>query len=314
MGIALDWFYTMGTVIIESLITLLLVFLQFLPDTLQEPFQFSFMQRALLTSILVGGVCGVLSCFVVLKRWSLLGEAVSHAVLPGVALAYLLGWPLFFGAFVTGILTSLGISFIERNSIIKEDAAMGIMFTGSFALGIVMISQMTTSTHLMHILFGHVLGVRMPALLLTFVSGFFTISIILLYYKGLHLFSFDPVLAASLGLNTRRLHYGLMFLLTITIVSSLETVGIILVVAMLITPGATAYLMARSLPQMMLMAAFCGIFSSVLGLYLSFVYNVASGGAMVLISTLMFLLVFLLAPRQGLLQPFFFRARSFFRR
>lgn len=296
----IEWLYYGGIKILEACISFLLFFMDRLPVSLAYPFQYPFMQRALLTSILVGGICGVLSCFVVLKRWSLLGDAVSHAVLPGVALAYLLGWPLFVGAFLTGLLTSVGISLIERNSRIKEDAAMGIMFTGSFALGIIMISQMATSTHLLHILFGNVLGVRMPALLLTASCSLMTLFILLLYYKEFHLFSFDPVQAKNLGINTTLLHYGLMILLTMTIVASLETVGIILVVAMLITPGATAYLLARSLSSMMVMAASLGIFSAVVGLYMSFIYNVASGGSMVLVSTLLFLFFFLFSPRQGL--------------
>lgn len=297
----MEWLYRGGMIILEGCISVLMILVNRLPESLSAPFMYSFMQRALLTSILVGGVCGVLSCFVILKHWSLLGDAISHAVLPGVAMAYLLGWPLFVGAFLTGILTSIGISLIERNSCIKEDAAMGIMFTGSFALGIVMMSQMATSTHLLHILFGNVLGVRMPALLLTFICSLTTLTILLLYYKEFHLFSFDIVQAHNLGMNTAVLHYGLMILLTTTIVASLETVGIILVVAMLITPGATAYLLAKSLWSMMMIGAFCGILSSVVGLYLSFIFNISSGGSMVLVSTFFFFLVFLFSPKQGLL-------------
>ncbi len=300
-----DWLYNGSIAILEGLLSILIFLTQLLPEPFAAPFRYPFMQRALLTSILVGGVCGGLSCFVVLKRWSLLGDAVSHSVLPGVAIAYLLGWPLFVGAFLTGLITSIGISFIERNSRIKEDAAIGIMFTGSFALGIIMISQMTTSTHLLHILFGNVLGVRMPALLLTASSSLMTLLILLLYYKEFHLFSFDPVQAQNLGINTTLLHYGLMILLTMTIVASLETVGIILVVAMLITPGATAYLLARSLSSMMVMAASLGIFSAVVGLYMSFIYNAPSGGSMVLVSTLLFLFFFLFSPRQGVVWHWF---------
>ncbi len=264
------------------------------------PFQYEFMQRALITSILVGGVCGVLSCFVVLKRWALLGDAISHAVLPGVAIAYLLGLPFFIGAFVSGALTSLGIGVIERNTRIKEDAAMGIMFTGAFALGVVIISYIASSTHLMHILFGNVLGVRMAVLQLTLFASVVTLTAIFLFYKEFLLYTFDPVQASALGMNTAAIHYGLMMLLTLTIVASLETVGIILVVAMLITPGATAYLLVNSLPRMMLVAAGCGILSAVSGLYLSFTFNLASGGSIVLVATLLFLLAFLFG-RQGVL-------------
>ncbi|NDY95181.1 metal ABC transporter permease [Wenzhouxiangella limi] len=285
--------------IIDFLIAGLMVLVNLLPEALAEPFQYAFMQRALLTSIVVGAVCGLLSSYVILKRWALLGDAISHAVLPGVAIAYLLGWPFFIGAFATGALTSLGIGVIERNSRIKSDAAMGLMFTAAFALGVVIISQIATSTHLMHILFGNVLGVRYPALMLTLAAGAVTLTVVLLFYKELLIYAFDPVQARSLGLNTRVIHYGLILLLTLTIVASLETVGIILVVSMLITPGATAYLLVNRLPVMMMLATLIGVVSAVLGLFLAFRFNVASGGAIVLVATAFFLLAFLFAPQRG---------------
>lgn len=254
------------------------------------------MQRALLTTLVVGAVCGVLSCFVVLRRWALLGDAISHAVLPGVAVAYLLAWPYFVGAFVTGALTALGIGFIERHTRIKEDTAMGLMFTGAFALGVVMISRIATATHLMHILFGNVLGVRMPVLLLTLLAGAATLLAVFLFYKELSLYIFDPTQASAVGINTAAVHYGLMLLLTLTIVASLETVGVILVVAMLITPGATAYLLSNNLPRMMLLAAGVGMVSGVVGLYLSFYLNVASGGTIVLVASGLFVLALIFAP------------------
>lgn len=292
-------FLAPGEAIIDFLIAGLMVFVNLLPEALAEPFQYAFMQRALLTSIVVGAVCGLLSSYVILKRWALLGDAISHAVLPGVAIAYLLGWPFFVGAFATGALTSLGIGVIERNSRIKSDAAMGLMFTAAFALGVVIISQIATSTHLMHILFGNVLGVRYPALMLTLVAGAVTLTVVLLFYKELLIYAFDPVQARSLGLNTRVIHYGLILLLTLTIVASLETVGIILVVSMLITPGATAYLLVNRLPVMMMLATLIGVVSAVLGLFLAFRFNVASGGAIVLVATAFFLLAFLFAPQRG---------------
>ncbi len=285
-----------GEVVVDFLIACMMLVVNLFPDRIVEPFQYPFMQRALLTSILVGMVCGVLSCFVILKRWALLGDAISHAVLPGVAIAYLLGLPFFIGAFASGALTSLGIGVIERNTRIKEDAAMGIMFTAAFALGVVIISQIATSTHLMHILFGNVLGVRMPVLQLTLFAGIVTLFTVFLFYKELLLYTFDPVQASALGMNTTFIHYGLMLLLTLTIVASLETVGIILVVAMLIIPGATAYLLVNSLPRMMLIAAAVGIFSAIAGLYLSFVYNIASGGTIVIVAAGVFALAFLFSP------------------
>ncbi|MFP4207403.1 MAG: metal ABC transporter permease [Wenzhouxiangella sp.] len=288
-----------GQAVIDLLIAGLMVVVNLLPEALSGPFQYAFMQRALLTAVLVGAVCGLLSSYVILKRWSLLGDAISHAVLPGVAIAYLLGWPFFVGAFATGALTSLGIGLIERNSRIKSDAAMGLMFTAAFALGVVIISQITTSTHLMHILFGNVLGVRYPALMLTLFAGGLTLAVVALFYKELLIYVFDPVQARSLGLNTSVIHYGLILLLTLTIVASLETVGIILVVSMLITPGATAYLLVNRLPAMLLLSTLLGVAAAVIGLYLAFRFNVASGGAIVLVVTGFFLLAFLFAPQRG---------------
>lgn len=295
----MEWLYEQGIVVIDAILALMMVLVNLLPESVAEPFQYAFMQRALLTAIVVGGLCGLLSSYVILKRWSLLGDAISHAVLPGVAVAYLLGWPFFIGAFITGALTSLGIGAIERHSRIKPDAAMGLMFTAAFALGIVIISQIATSTHLMHILFGNVLGVRYPALMLTLAVAVVAVLLVALFFKEFLIYVFDPVQARSLGLNTGLIHYGLMLLLTLTIVASLETVGIILVVAMLITPGATAYLLVNSLPAMMALASLVGIVSAVLGLYLSFHLNVASGGTMVLVVTGFFTLAFLFAPQRG---------------
>lgn len=288
-----------GVAIIDALIAGLMLLINLLPDSISEPFQYRFMQRALLTAILVGAVCGLLSSYVILKRWSLLGDAISHAVLPGVAIAYLLGLPFFVGAFATGALTSLGIGVIERNSRIKSDAAMGLMFTAAFALGVVIISQITTATHLMHILFGNVLGVRDSALLLTLFAALLALAVVLLFYKELMIYVFDPVQARSLGLNTGVIHYGLILLLTLTIVASLETVGIILVVAMLITPGATAYLLVNRLHHMIWLSTLIGVVSAVLGLYLAFHFNVASGGTMVLVVSFFFLLAFLFSPQRG---------------
>jgi manganese/iron transport system permease protein len=297
---AYDRALAVGTPIVDALIALLLLPIALMPAPVAEAFGYAFMQRALLSAVLVGAVCGVLSCLVILKRWSLLGDTISHAVLPGVAIAYLAGWPFFIGAFLAGALTSLGIGLIERNSRIKEDAAMGIMLTGAFALGIVIISQIATSTHLMHILFGNVLGVRLPTLLTTLVSGIVALGFVLALYKELALYVFDPVQASTQGIDTRVMHYGLILVVTLMIVASLETVGIILVVAMLITPGATAYLLVDSLPRMMALAALIGALSGVIGLYLAFTYNVASGGTIVVVATGLFLLAFLFAPSRGL--------------
>ncbi len=286
--------------VIDGLIALLMLVVNLLPEPLAAPFEYRFMQRALLTSVLVGAICGLLSCYVVLKRWSLLGDAISHAVLPGVAIAYLLGWPFFIGAFVTGALTSLGIGALERHTRIKADAAMGLMFTAAFALGIVIISKIATSTHLMHILFGNVLGVQTTALMLTLVASLVTALAIWLAYRPLLLYTFDPQQAQALGFNTSFIHYGLILLLTLTIVASLETVGIILVVAMLITPGATAHLLTDRFPLMLAISVTVGVTSAVVGLVLSVSLDVASGGAIVLVASGLFLVALLAAPKHGL--------------
>ncbi|MFO7909183.1 metal ABC transporter permease [Vreelandella aquamarina] len=276
-----------------------MVLVNLLPAGVADAFQYAFMQRALLTSVLVGAICGLLSCYVVLKRWSLLGDAISHAVLPGVAIAYLLGWPFFIGAFITGALTSLGIGAIERHTRIKSDAAMGLMFTGAFALGIVIISKIATSTHLMHILFGNVLGVQPTNMLLTLAASVITLLVIWLAYRPLMLYTFDPQQAQALGFNTSIVHYGLILLLTLTIVASLETVGIILVVAMLITPGATAHMLTDRFATMLWLSVAVGVSSAVLGLWLSVVLDVASGGSIVMVATGMFFMALLFSPRHG---------------
>ncbi len=273
-----------------------------LPGGLGDPFEYLFMQRALLTAILVGVVCGILSNFIVLKKWALLGDSISHAVLPGVAFAYLLGLPFAAGAFVAGLIAAGGMSFIEINSRIKEDAAMGIILTSFFAAGVIIISRIATSTHLMHILFGNVLGVQMDALILTAIISLITLFFVKIYFNELLIYTFDPIQASALGLNRSFFHYGLMFLITMTIVASLETVGIILVVAMLITPGATAYLLTDRLSIMILISSSIGFVSSVVGLYVSFAYNVASGASIVIVMSIIFMVILIMSPKYGILK------------
>jgi manganese/iron transport system permease protein len=270
-------------------------------DLVVAPLQYTFMQRALLAAVLVGGICAVLSCFLLVKRWALLGDAISHAVLPGVAFAYLLGLPFFVGAVTTGILTALGISAVERHTRIKEDSAMGIVFTGAFALGFVLVSRIRSkAVDLFHILFGNVLGVSDSDLVLTAVTGAVVLAAVLLLYKELVLWTFDPVAAAAMGVPTAVLHYALMFLLSLTIVASLQTVGIVLVVAMLITPGATAFLLTDRMSRMLAWAVAVGVASAVVGLFLSYHLNVASGATMVLVASVLFCLAVLVGPREGL--------------
>ena len=262
---------------------------------------YGFLQKALTTSIMVGIICGVIGCFIILRGMALMGDAISHAVLPGVALSYMLGINFFFGAVFTGVLTSLGIGFISQNSRIKNDVSIGIMFTAAFASGIIMITLMKSSTDLYHILFGNVLAVRPSEMWSTLLIGVVVLISIYAFYKELLVSSFDSTMAAAYGLPTRVIHYFLMTLLTLVTVASLQTVGIVLVVAMLITPAATAYLLTNRLWVMLYFSAGIGVLSSILGLYFSYTYNLASGAAIVLAATVLFILAFVLSPKQGLI-------------
>ncbi|HEY8342332.1 MAG TPA: metal ABC transporter permease [Calditerricola sp.] len=260
------------------------------------------MLRGLVAAVLVGIICGVVGCFIILRGLALMGDALSHAVLPGVAIAFMLGINFFIGAVVTGILTALAIGFVTQNSRVKADSAIGIMFTAAFALGIILITQIhSVSVDLPHILFGDVLGVSTADLWLTGGTGFVVLLAVILFYKELLLTSFDPTMATAIGLPNRLIHYFLMVLLSLVTVASLQTVGIVLVVAMLITPGATAYLLTDRLSVMLWLAAFFGVVSTVAGLYVSYyVENIPSGATIVVTATSLFLLALLFSPKQGL--------------
>jgi ABC-type Mn2+/Zn2+ transport system permease subunit len=264
-------------------------------------FQYAFLQRALITSVMVGIICGVIGCFIILRGMSLMGDAISHAVLPGVALSYWLGINIFFGAVFTGLLTAIGIGYISQNSRIKHDTSIGIMFSSAFALGIVMITWMESSADLYHILFGNVLAVPTSEMWMTFIVGVIVISAVYLFFKELLVTTFDPTMSAAYGLPNKLIHYLLMALLTMATVASLKTVGIVLVVAMLITPAATAYLLTNRLSLMIFLAAGFGVVSSVVGLFFSFAYNLSSGSTIVLVATLFFLFAFFFSPKQGVL-------------
>ena len=269
-------------------------------DFILAPLAYSFMQRGLVASLLVGVLCAVIGCFVVLRSMAFLGDALAHSILPGVAVAYLLHGSLLIGALIAAVLVALGIGFISRRSTIREDTAIGILFAAALALGVALISTMRTyAQDLTHILFGNVLGVSDGDLWLTAILGTLVIAIILALYKELLVVSFDPVMAATLRLPAEMLRTVLLVLLALTIVVSLQTVGVGLVVAMLVTPAATAYLLVRRLPAMMLVSAVIGALASVIGLYVSFYMNIASGAAVVLVVTVIFLLVFLFAPGRG---------------
>ncbi|MGE8080620.1 metal ABC transporter permease [Peribacillus loiseleuriae] len=263
--------------------------------------EYTFLQKALLTSVMVGIICGVIGCFIILRGMALMGDAISHAVLPGVAISYMLGINFFFGAVLTGVLTAVGIGYVSQNSRIKNDAAIGIIFTAFFAIGIILISLVKSSTDLYHILFGNVLAVRSSDMWITLIIGIIILAAVYAFYKELLVSSFDPTMSAAYGLPNRLIHYFLMTLLTMVTVASLQTVGVILVVAMLITPAATAYLLTNRLSVMIFMSAAFGAISAILGLFLSLIYNLASGAAIVLVSAFLFALAFIFSPKQGVL-------------
>ncbi|URR34728.1 metal ABC transporter permease [Thermosynechococcus sp. HN-54] len=268
---------------------------------LLEPLQHAFMVKALGVSTLVGCVCAVLSCFLTLKGWALMGDAVSHAVLPGVILAYWLGLPFALGAFVFGLMAVTLIGFIQQQTRVKEDTVIGLVFTGFFALGLVLLSKTASSVDLMHILFGNVLGISDRDLWQTVIVSCVTLITIALLHRDLILFCFDPTHARTIGLNTTLLYYLLLALLSLTTVAALQTVGIILVVAMLITPGATAYLLSDRFGVMVLIALGVGGLGSLLGTYISYYLDASTGGCIVVLQTLIFLLAMIFAPKHGLL-------------
>ena len=265
------------------------------------PLQSEFMVRAIWVSALVGMVCSALSCYMTLKGWALMGDAVSHAVMPGVVIAYMLNLPLAVGAFVFGVGSVITIGFIKVKTRVKEDTVIGLVFTGFFALGLVLVSKVRSSIDLTHILFGNVLGISDADIVQTVVISVITLATLALLRKDLILFCFDPTHARSIGLNTTFLYYVLLSLLSLTAVAGLQTVGIILVVAMLVTPGATAYLLSDRFDYMVLIAMASGVFSSVIGTYISYYIDGATGGCIVVLQTLLFVIAMVFAPKHGLL-------------
>lgn len=266
---------------------------------LLDPVRYPFMVRGLIASIMVGVVCSVVGTYIVLRGMAFFGDALAHAVLPGIVLAHLLGWSLSLGALIAGILTAIGIGALSTRGQIKEDTAIGVIFAGAFALGVAMLSTVRSyATDLAHILFGNVLGVSTGDLLWIASLTALTLVIIFIFYKEFLVLSFDPILAETLRLPASFLNYLLLTLIAATVVIALQTVGVALMVAMLVTPAATAYLLTRRLSTMMVVAALIGAFASVTGLYLSFYGNIASGPAVVLTATGVFFIVALISPRR----------------
>jgi ABC-type Mn2+/Zn2+ transport system permease subunit len=259
------------------------------------------MVEAMLIAALIGAVCAVLSCYLVLKGWSLMGDAVSHAVLPGIVLAYIIGLPLAIGAFLAGLLCAATTGWIKNNSRLKEDTIMGVVFTGLFALGLVMFSRVQTDIHLNHILFGSLLGIENKDMIQAVVAAGITLAVILALRKDLLLYLFDPNQARAIGLNTTVLHYLFLTLLAGTIVAALQAVGIILTVAMLVVPGCIAYLITDRFDRMLLVATASAVFSAVAGTYYSYFANSATGACIVLTQALLFVLAMFFAPKRGLI-------------
>ncbi|MGI5091915.1 metal ABC transporter permease [Treponema socranskii] len=265
------------------------------------PFHYEYMVKAILVSGFIGGVCALLSCFVVLKGWSLLGDALSHAVVPGVAVAYIVGIPFSVGAFISGMLAAGAMGFIKKRTRIREDAVIGIVYTTFFALGVLLISLFPSNITLSTIVMGNILGIADRDIVQTLIIAGSSLAIILLKWKDLRLFSFDPAQARAIGLNTNALYLLLLTLLAVTAIAALQTVGSILVVAMLVTPGAAAYLLTDNFSSMMRLASIIGLLTSSAGAYISYFLNGSAGGCIVTLQFLFFLAVLFFAPRHGIL-------------
>lgn len=270
-------------------------------EWLLEPLQYAFITRALLAAVTVGIVCPVVGCYVVLRGMAFFGDALAHIILPGVVLAFLWGWPLSLGALIVGVVAAVGIGALTERRYLKEDTAIGVIFAGFFALGVALLSRTGNYTiDLAHFLFGNLLGVQVDDLVSIMGLTAVALLTVILFFKEFMVISFDPTLAVTLRLPTRFLRYLLLILIAITIVVSLQVVGIALMLAMLVTPAAAASLLTNRLTTMMGIAAGIGAISGIVGVYTSYYLDIASGPAVVLVATLVFVLVFLFSPRRGI--------------
>ena len=276
-------------------------------DWLVEPLQYPFLVQAIWVSAFVGLVCAVLSCYITLKGWSLMGDAVSHAVVPGVVVAYALNIPFAIGAFLFGFGATVAIGYIKSKTRLKEDAVIGVVFTGFFAFGLVLVTKIPSNIDLFHILFGNVLGISPEDIIQTLIAGIITLVVILIRRKDLLLFCFDPNHAKAIGLNTQLMFYTLLSVLALTIVTALQTAGIILVIAMLVTPGSTAYLLTDRFDRMLGISIATSVFSCVMGTYFSYHFDVSTGGAIVVLLTVLFMVAMVFAPKYGILAQSFRR-------
>ncbi|NGP16855.1 metal ABC transporter permease [Devosia aurantiaca] len=257
------------------------------------PFSFPFMVQAMIIAVLVAVPTAMLSCFLVLKGWSLMGDAISHAVLPGVVLAYIVGLPLGIGAFVAGMVCALSVGFLKENSRIKEDTVMGVVFAGLFGLGIVLYTAIETDVHLDHILFGNMLGVGASDLITAGIIALVVVVLLGAKWRDLMLFIFDPQQAGAIGLPTQLLHYGLLAMISLAVVGALQAVGIVLVIALLIAPGAIAFLLTKRFGVMLWLAIAVSVVCSLVGVYLSFFLDSAPAPTIVLLMSLCFVAAFI---------------------
>ena len=278
-----------------------------LDSFITDPLTHDFMRKALLMSSLVAAVCGFLSSYLTLKGWALMGDAVSHSVMPGVVVAYALGLPFSLGAFIFGVGSVALIGFIKQKSRVKEDTVIGLVFTGFFALGIVLVSKIKSNIDLHSILFGSPLGISLSDVKQTILISLLVVILLSIFRKDLMLYCFDPRHAKTVVINVFFLHYLLLTCLSLAAVVGLQSVGIILVVAMLITPGATAYLLTDKFDNMTIISVLSAIISSLVGIYISFWFDLETGGSIVLAQTFIFLFAFLFAPRYGI-----FKLKKFF--
>lgn len=266
-----------------------------------EPFTYGFMVKALLIAALVGGVCALISCYLILKGWSLMGDAISHAVLPGIVAAYLFHIPLGIGAFAAGLLNAAATGWIKERSRIHEDSVMGVVFTGLMALGLVMVTKVSSNIHFMHILFGSLLGIETDDMIQAIICSTITLVLIIIKRKDILLYLFDKNHARAVGINVSFIHYLFLSLTALTIVASLQAAGILLTVAMLIIPGCIAYLLTDSLSRMLLISASSAVISSLIGTYVSYFLNGATGACIILTESLFFAIAMMFAPKYGIL-------------
>lgn len=270
-------------------------------ELILEPLSFEFMRNALFTAILLGVLCAVVGSYLIVQRMGLLGDVIAHAVLPGLAIAFFFGVDIFLGAFISGTLSTFVIAWIQSQSRVKVDVAMALVFSGFLALGILLITVLRSKLDLHHFLFGDILGVTTGDVWRTLVITLVILFLVKVFYKELLFYTFDALGAQACGLPINLIQLGLTAAITLTIIASMQGVGVVLVVSLLIGPGITAYLLVKELHEMMIYGSLVGVISSVSGMYISYYLNVPSGAAIVLVVTGLFLLALLLSPSQGIL-------------